>query len=83
MTFRRHTFIVFLLLAAVVYLFFSPLLPAGSVNLRNHSRTNPAMVVPLAMLQAAALFSFLYLVSPSERTSRSACLIDLHCARLC
>ena len=83
MTLHRQSFIAFLLVAAVVSLFFSPLLPAHNTAGRQHSRT----VLPIAALLVdffpAATSHLSSSVAIEVRALRSISVLELHCTRLC
>ncbi len=80
---RRHTFVAFVLLAALASVFFSGLLPSHGISSRNHVRTYLAMATAAPVL----VFGYAYLSRLSQarltRAVRSDNLIDLHCARIC
>ena len=85
MTMRRHYFVAFLLIAAVVSVFFSPLVPVhGTAGRHPHSRTNLATAPAVAAFSFAVASAFPSPPSSTEaRASRSENLIALHCAWLC
>ena len=83
MTLRRHSFIAFLLVAAVVSLFFSPLLPTPGLSSRQHHRTTIALAASVAALQFSAASSFITPTAPLVQPTRSEDLIEWNCARLC
>jgi len=83
MIFDRHSFIAFIVLAAIVSVFFSPILPATGITGRHHARANFAVVnLPahnhsiLASLVSAS-------ATPQARAIHSEILLALNCARLC
>ena len=83
MILSRQSVVAFLLMAAVVCLFFAPLLPAHGATARHHSRTIFGLAL-WAMALAAAAWSLL-----RSSLTRKACLqraenlLELHCTRLC
>lgn len=82
MTLHRQVFISFLLLTAVLYVFFSPLLPAQGVAGRHHAGS-PAMVaasVAAVTFNATSSFSS---TAPGKHALHPERLFELHCARLC
>jgi hypothetical protein len=81
MTLRRQSFIAFLLLTAVVSLFFSPLLQTQS-SARHPLRANAASLAGFAYFPNIATSSFSSTV-PGLRALHSEGFIELHCARLC
>jgi hypothetical protein len=83
MTLHRQSFIAFLLLTAVVSLFFSPLLQAHGGSARHHLvRTNAAVTSAFTYSPSIATSSFSS-TAPEQRALRAEGLIELHCTRLC
>jgi len=83
MIFGRHSFIAFIVLAAVVSVFFSPLLPATGSPGRHHIRANFA-VMHLPANSHSILASFVSSsATPLARAIHSEILLALNCARLC
>ena len=83
MMLRRHNFVAWVLMAALVSLAFSPLLAPMSVVGRHHPRTSFALTASVAIIQpVSALFS-LSSTTPETHVNRSQNLIELHCVRLC
>jgi len=83
MIFRRHSFIAFIVIAAVVSVFFSPLLPATFSPNRHHVRTHFAIANSSATVYSVVASFFSSAVTPQARAMRSELLIALNCARLC
>lgn len=83
MKLHRKVFVAFLLVMAVLYIIFSPFLPAQGVAGRHHhvpSYAVAAALVAAVAFNAASSFSSTVLeqrVLPPER------LFELHCTRLC
>ena len=79
---RRQNFIAVLLLAVVVFLYFSPLLVAHRAPGRHSDRV---VFAPIAILATAVLVAFfsLFWTAPGERAYLPQDLLALHCARLC
>jgi len=82
MTLRRQGFVAFLLLTAVVSVFFSPLLPLHG-TVRHHARANVAVVLSLAGFAYLATSSSSAPTAPEKRVLFPQGLYELHCARLC
>jgi hypothetical protein len=82
MTLRRQSFVAFLLLTAVVSLFFSPLLQTHGGSARHPLRANAASLAAFTYSLSIATSSFSSTV-PGQRALHSEGLIELHCARLC
>ncbi len=84
MTLRRQEIVGFVVIAAVVWVFLSPLvpLPAGLVG-RHHSSTSLAVTFSLALLPIAATACSLTLPSADTNPIRSESLLELNCVRLC
>ncbi len=83
MIFCRHSFVAFIVIAAVVSVFFSPLVPDCGVVGRHHARANLALAASPAMLPAGTDFSFFSSITPKARAIRAEILIALNCVRLC
>jgi len=83
MILRRHSFVAFIVIAAVVSVFFSPILPATLSASRHHVRTNLALATSPAMARSVVASFFSSLVTPQARAMHSELLIALNCARLC
>lgn len=82
MTLHRQSFIAFVLLTAVVSLFFSPLLQAHGGSARHHLRAQSAVTAAFTYSPSLATSSFSS-AAPEQRALRAEGLIELHCARLC
>jgi len=83
MIFRRHSFIAFVVIAAVVSVFFSPLLPAAFNPGRHHVRTSFVVANSPAAAHSFVASFFFSSVAPQARAMHSELLIALNCARLC
>ena len=83
MIFRRHSFVAFIVLAAVVSVFFSPVLPAALSPGRHHVRASFAVATLPATVHSVVASFFSYSVTPQARAMHSELLIALNCARLC
>jgi hypothetical protein len=83
MSLHRQVFITFLLLTAVLYVFFSPILPAQVVAGRHHH--TPSHVMAAASVAAAAFTATSSFSStvPEKHALPPERLFELHCARLC
>ena len=79
----RHSFVAFVLMAAVVSLAFSPLLAPASVAGRHHPRTSFALTASLTIIQPVSAGLFLSSTAPETHAGRSQNLLELHCVRLC
>jgi hypothetical protein len=82
MTLRRQGFIAFLVLTAVVSVFFSPLLPLHG-TVRHHARANIAVALSLASFTYTSASSSFAPTVPEKRVLFPQGLYELHCARLC
>lgn len=83
MIFRRHSFVAVIVIAAVVSVFFSPLMPVGGAVTRHHARANLALtVLPLHLHSRSFPASFSTAV-PGARAIHAEMLLALNCARLC
>lgn len=82
MTLRRQGFVTFLVLTAVVSVFFSPFLPLHG-TVRNHARANVAGPLSPAAFPYAATASSFASSAPEKRVLFPQGLYELHCARLC
>jgi hypothetical protein len=83
MIFGRHSFVAFIVLAAIVSVFFSPLMPATGLVGRHHARTSFAVAISPATVLSAFASHFVASVTPQARAIHSEMLIALNCARLC
>jgi hypothetical protein len=83
MIFGRHSFVAFIVIAAMVSVFFSPLMPVSGVAGRHHTRTNFAATILPASLLSSFASHFVSSVTPQARAIHSEILIALNCARLC
>jgi hypothetical protein len=83
MIFRRHTLVAVIVLAAVVSVFFSPLMPVGGIVTRHHARANLAIVALALHIQAHPVAAVISSTAPGSRALHSEILLALHCARLC
>jgi len=83
MIFRRHSFVAFIVIAAVVSVFFSPLLPATFSAGRHHVRANLAAASLPANGHSIVASFFSSSITPQARAMHSELLIALNCARLC
>ena len=81
--FQRHTLVAVIVLAAVVSVFFSPLMPAGDSIARYHARTNLALTVLPLQVQSHFVTFFFSSTVPEARAIHSEILLALNCARLC
>jgi hypothetical protein len=82
MTLHRQSFIAFVLLTAVVSVFFSPLLPAHNPLTRQSLRASVAAAASSLYLPSFATSSFSS-TAPEQHSLRPEGLIELHCSRLC
>jgi hypothetical protein len=84
MTLRRHDAIAFLLLTAVVCVYFSPLIPfhAGPRHHQLRDHVVAAAISFTGFLFAATFQSFTP-SAPEQRALFPQGLYELHCARLC
>ena len=82
MTLHRQVFIAFLLLTTVLYVFFSPLLPAQGVAGRHHTGSPAMLAASLAAVTFTAT-SFLSPTAPEKHALHPERLYELHCSRLC
>jgi hypothetical protein len=83
MALRCHRFVVFLLMAAVVSLAFSPLLTQVGVAGRHLPRTSFAVTASLTIFQPISEFFSLSAPTAEAHITRSPNLIELNCVRLC
>jgi hypothetical protein len=83
MIFGRHSFVAFIVIAAIVSVFFSPLMPAAGFVGRHHTRANFAAAISPATVLSAFASHFVSSVTPQARAIHSEMLIALNCARLC
>lgn len=83
MTLGRQGFIAFLLLTAVVYVFFAPLLPLHGVSSRHHVPAASSASISFAGFSLYATSSFFSSTVPDKRALHPQGLIELHCTRLC
>jgi hypothetical protein len=83
MIFSRHTLVALIVIAAVVSVFFSPLVPASGAVTRHHARANLAIVALALHMQARSVTSFFSSTAPEARAIHSEILLALNCARLC
>jgi len=83
MIFGRPSFVAFLVLAAVVSVFFSPLMPATGLVGRHHARMNFAAAILPASVSAVLASHLVASATPQARAIHSEILIALNCARLC
>jgi hypothetical protein len=84
MTLRRQNFVACLLVAALVSLFISSLLPFHNGTGRTHSRTSFTLLAPLATFDfVASSTSLSSAPGPARNSARPENLIELNCARLC
>ena len=83
MILRRHSFVAFIVIAAVISVFFSPLMTAGDVNGRHLVRASLAVAVSLASVPPVLTSSSLAVGAPQARAIHSEILLALNCARLC
>lgn len=85
MTLRRHSFVAFVLMAAIVSLAFSPLLtPAGVAGRQHpHPRTSYALTALLTIVLPISVFFSLSATTTAAHPTRAQNLIELHCVRLC
>ena len=82
MTLGRQSFIAFLLLAAVLSLFFYSVAPSHATTTRHHVRHFAATATPSIDLGSAS--SSPLSSRPAQAvTERSESLLVLHCTRLC
>ncbi|HEY1731501.1 MAG TPA: hypothetical protein VGG15_07120 [Terriglobales bacterium] len=81
MTLHRQVFISFLLLM-VVYVFFSPLLPAQGVVGRHHIGS-PPMAAAFVTAVTFTAASYFFPTAPEKHALHPERLFELHCARLC
>jgi hypothetical protein len=82
MTLHRQVFIAFLLLTAVLYVFFSPLLPAHGVAGRHHSGSPIVVAASAAAVIFTATSSFSS-TAPEKQALPPERLFELNCSRLC
>ena len=83
MTLHRQIFVAFLLLMAVLYVFFSPLLPAQGIAARHHHIANHSIVAATAAAVAFTATSSFSSTAPEKHALHPERLFELHCARLC
>jgi len=83
MIFGRHSFVAFIVLTAIVSVFFSPLMPATGITGRHHTRTELAAAISPATILSAFASHFVASATPQARAIHSEMLIALNCARLC
>lgn len=86
MILRRHSFIVFVVIAAVVLVLFLPLLSASAHAGRHYPRTslvlsNAAFGAPI--VAGPSFLSSFSAAAVNAQITRSGNLIELNCARLC
>ena len=82
MTLHRQVFIAFLLLTAVLYVFFSPLLPAQGVTGRHHTGITAMAAASVAAVTFTATSSYSP-TAPEKPALHPERLYELHCSRLC
>jgi hypothetical protein len=82
MTLRRHSFVAFILIAALVSVFFAPLIPAIASG-RHHSRPNAALPATISLFHFVTAPSFPPTPAPTTNATRTDNLIALNCVRLC
>jgi hypothetical protein len=83
MIFSRHTVVALIVIAAVVSVFFSPLVPASGAITRHHARANLAVLAPALHIQPHSVSSFFSASAPEARAIHSQMLLALNCSRLC
>jgi len=83
MILSRQSFVAFLLMAAVVCLFFAPLLPTHGATARHHSRTIFGLAVWTMALAAAACALSRFSLTAHASVLPAENLLVLHCTRLC
>jgi hypothetical protein len=83
MTLRRHSFVAFMLMAAIVSLAFSPLLTPAGIAGCHHPRTSYAVTASLTIVLPISLFFSLSATTMEPHPVRTQNLIALNCARLC
>jgi hypothetical protein len=83
MKLSRQGFIAVLLLTAVGYAFFAPLLPMHGVAARHHFSATSIAALSFASLSLHATSSFFSSTVPDKRALHPQGLIELHCTRLC
>jgi hypothetical protein len=83
MIFSRHTLVAVLVIAAVVSVFFSPLVPTSGPVTRHHARANLAIMALALHIQPRSAVSFFSSAAPGARAIHSEILLALNCARLC
>lgn len=79
----RHSFVAFIVIAAIVSVFFSPVMPATGFVGRHHARANFAAAMLPATFLSAFASHFVTFVTPQARAIHSEMLLALNCARLC
>jgi hypothetical protein len=79
----RHSFVAFIVLAAIVSVFFSPLMPATGLTGRHYTRTDLAAAISPAAVLSTFASHFVTSIPPQARAIHSEMLIALNCARLC
>jgi len=79
----RHSLVVLVLIAAVLSLFFSPLVPTHGTSPRHHPRAGFPVIAGLTGASPSAASPVVAFAVPQARASHSELLLELHCARLC
>lgn len=82
MIFRRHSLIAIVVIAAVVSIFFSTLIPANGAVARHHARANLSLTGLPLHVHSQSVSSF-FSAAPEARAIHAEILLALNCARLC